>query len=142
MAIIAILIVAALLVVPGNLPSPAGSTRLRLRTQPGPFMPFTLGCPAVLLAPVIVRRDGDAMVFVGEATGRAVDVAWPSGWTARVTNGRAELIEPFGRVFAREADVISNRLTGGIGVDGVFSICRTDPIPPPNIPTPGPPAPI
>jgi hypothetical protein len=138
----AVMMGALVFVVPGNLPSPAGSTGLALRTQPGPFMPFTFGCPAVLLAPVIVAREGDAMVFVSQSTGRPVDIAWPSGWTARVTNGRAELVEPFGRVFARERDVIGNTLTGGTSEDGTFRVCRTEPIPRPNIPTQGPPAPI
>ena len=131
---------AVVFVLPGNLPGPAGSIRLGLNVRAG--LPISLGCPAVLLNSMIVAREGNALVLRAQSTGEVVEVSWPPGWTARELNGRAELVEPFGGVFAREGEMLSNTLTGGVGVDDVFHICSTEPLPRPFIPTPGPADPI
>jgi hypothetical protein len=144
LAVVLLLVLAALaavvFVVPGNLPAPPGSIRLGLNARAG--LPISLGCPAVLLNSVIVAREGNALVLRAQLTGEVVEVSWPPGWTARELHGRAELVEPFGGVFAREGEILSNTLTGGVGVDEVFHICSTEPLPRPVIPTQGPADPI
>ncbi len=47
---------------------------------------------------------------------------WPSGYSARVLEGRADLVSPDGSVLANEGDVISN-LTGAAADDGGILLC-------------------
>lgn len=54
--------------------------------------------------------------------GERMSVVWPSGFSARLVNGRAELVAPDGSVLARERDVISN-LAGGAADNGDILIC-------------------
>ena len=53
-----------------------------------------------------------------------MQVVWPSGYSARLMNGRAELIQPDGirQVLARDGDAI-NDLAGGAADNGDFLIC-------------------
>ena len=62
------------------------------------------------------------MVFADEASGNRLPVVWPNGYSARLMNGRAELIPPNGSVLAREGDVISN-LASNAADNGDLLIC-------------------
>ena len=75
------------------------------------------------MAPIRVERDGGAMVFTRVDIGERLSVVWPSGYSARLLNGRAELVAPDGSVLARERDVISNLGGGGSADNGDILLC-------------------
>ena len=62
------------------------------------------------------------MVFADEASESRLPVVWPNGYSARLVDGRAELIPPDGSVLAREGDVISG-LAAGAADDGDLLVC-------------------
>jgi hypothetical protein len=62
------------------------------------------------------------MVFADEATGNRLQVVWPNGYSARLVNGRAELVRPDGSVLARDGDVISG-LASGAADNGDLLVC-------------------
>jgi hypothetical protein len=94
-------------------PLPSGAAALTLRTaapitaDPGPGW----ACPESLIAPVIVLRDGDAIAFELVSGGRIV-LVWPRGFSARLVDGRVEIVAPNGSVIGREGDVLSDMLAG------------------------------
>jgi hypothetical protein len=99
-----------------------GATRLELRTQPTGFgARIVLACPAAAFPDMLLGRAGDMIVFVRVAgsggaevsigPGGRIDPIWPAGWSGRLVDGRAELVNPDGVVLAREGDVI--RHAGG-----------------------------
>lgn len=140
---VAVFLAASWLLTPREVPLPAGATALRLQTQRPPLIPITLGCPLALLAPVTVSHDAGAMVFLLEGTNAPVKIGWPSGWSARLFGGKAELVKPDAAIFAREGDLIRNQLVGWSADDGSFMVCSTDPIRhDPTIPSEKPPDPI
>lgn len=49
-------------------------------------------------------------------------VVWPSGFSARLLDDRAELVDPDGSVLAREGDVISN-IGGAAANNGDVLLC-------------------
>lgn len=61
------------------------------------------------------------MSFVSVATGEQINLVWPHGFTAIITNGLAELIDPEGRVIAREGDDLQN--LGGGSLRNAFFVC-------------------
>jgi hypothetical protein len=67
-----------------------------------------------------VERAGSGLVFRSTRTGDPVSVVWPFGFSARVVDGRAELMAPDGTVAAREGDVLTGvyGLTSGNGAVG------------------------
>jgi len=80
------------------------------------------GCPSALMAPVRVARDGDRMAFVLVDTGVDRRVLWPRGFSARLHQGRAELVAPDGTVVACDGGVIDN--LGGAGpITDPFVVC-------------------
>jgi hypothetical protein len=101
---------------------PADAVPLALRTQSARFWPFSFGCGLAGLTPIRVERDGVAMVFADEATGSRMPVVWPNGFSARLKNGRAELVPPRGSVLARDGDVISG-LASGAADNGDLLVC-------------------
>jgi hypothetical protein len=66
------------------------------------------------------------MIFVDKDTNEQRALSWPSGFSARVVDGTAELVTPDGRVFGREGDVLST-LKGGSGDDGDMPVCFASP---------------
>jgi hypothetical protein len=142
-AIVAVFLGASWLLAPREVPLPEGATPLTLRTQPAPLIPISLGCPLALLAPVTVSHDAGTMTFLSELTNEPIDIAWPNGWSARLLNGRAELVRPDSRVLARDGELIRDRVIGGINDDGTFLVCSTDSMPTnPEIPSEKPPDPL
>jgi hypothetical protein len=102
---------------------PANAEPLLLRTQPWRLWPPAgFGCGMAALTPIRVERDGGSMVFADETSGNRLQVVWPNGYSARLMNGRAELIPPDGSVLAREGDVISN-VSAGAADNGDLPIC-------------------
>jgi hypothetical protein len=101
---------------------PADAVPLTLRTQPARLWPFSFGCGMAALTPIRVERDGVDMVFSDEASGNRMQVVWPNGYSARLMNGRAELVEPDGSVLARDGDVISG-LASGAADNGDLLVC-------------------
>lgn len=107
----------------GPAPLPPTASPLALRTQPWRLWPPSgFGCPMATLTPMRVERDEGSMVFADEATGTPMLVVWPNGYSARLMNGRAELVQPDGRVLARDGDVISN-LASAAADNGDLLIC-------------------
>ena len=122
----AALLVGIVVLVLGS-PSPAelppGASPLALLTQPARLWPPRgFGCPTAQVLPIRVERDGAAMVFAVAEGGERVSVVWPPGFSARLLNGRAELVAPEGYVFAAQGDVISN-LEGGAADNGDILVC-------------------
>ena len=112
-----------MLVVPRPAPLPSGATALALPTQPWRPWPFGgFGCPMGLVTPVRVERDGDAVAFTRVDAQERVILIWPNGYSARLLEGRAELVAPDGSVLAGEGDTISN-LAGGTADDGRILLC-------------------
>jgi hypothetical protein len=74
------------------------------------------------VTPIRVERDGNSMVFVSVDIPARVSVVWPNGYSARLLDGRAELIAPDGSVLADDGDVISG-LAGGAADNGDFHLC-------------------
>jgi hypothetical protein len=99
---------------------------LVLRTQPPPGFSLDHSCALALLRPVVVKRDGGALVFVSQEDAAPVSLVWPAGFSARLLAGRAELVTPFGNVYARDGDVLA-ALGGGDVDNGDFNICFTSP---------------
>jgi len=116
--------VAWLLLPPSAARLPPGATQLELRTQESHIgSRLVLGCPTALFPDVRLARQGSAVVFV-RLDGGVSDLIWPAGWSARLVDGRAELVSPDGDVIAREGDLI--RYLGG-GNGGVCLIIGSMP---------------
>jgi hypothetical protein len=69
-----------------------------------------------------VGRKADEMVFMLASDEHQVVVVWPPGFSARLVNGRAELVTPSGEVLAREGDIITN-LSGVAADNGDTLVC-------------------
>ena len=86
-----------------------GPSALALRTQARQFE----ACHDALLAPVVFTRVDDRAAFARVTTGEEVLVVWPMEFSARLVDGRAELVDSFGVVIAHEGDVLDD--IGGSG---------------------------
>ena len=75
-----------------------------------------------LVLPIRVERDRGAMGFTTVDDGERRSVVWPSGFSARLLNDRAELVTPEGSVLARDGDVISG-LAGAAADNGDILVC-------------------
>ena len=102
---------------------PPNAAPLVLRTQPWRLWPPSgFSCGMAALTPIRVERDGLSMVFEDETSGNRLQVVWPNGYSARLMDGRAELIPPDGSVLARDGDVISG-LASVAADNGDLLIC-------------------
>jgi hypothetical protein len=79
-----------------NMGTASGATELALKRQPAPaFALIRGGCPMGLISPAVIKRDEGVMIFVAkEDTKLQMPLSWPSGFSARVVNGSAELVTP------------------------------------------------
>jgi hypothetical protein len=74
------------------------------------------------------------LAFVSLDAKITADLVWPRGFSARLLDGRAELVGRDGSVIAREGDVLDG-MSGGLGATGdAFHVCFVagkgyDPIP-------------
>ena len=102
---------------------PATAVPLALRTQPWRLWPpVGFGCGMAGVTPIRVERDGGSLVFADATSGNRSQIVWPNGYSARLMNGRAELVPPNGSVLARDGDVISG-LSGNAQDNGDTFIC-------------------
>jgi len=108
---------------PGPAPLPPGATRLELHTQPAGFgSRIVLGCPAAVFPDMVLMRSSQSLRFrwiagyggAEDSNGPTtwVEPVWPPGWSARLVDDRAELVNPDGAVVAREHDVIRHPAGG------------------------------
>ncbi len=138
-AAVALYLLAWILLPPSPAALPDGAARLEMRTQASHIgARLVLGCAAAALPEMRVASDGLAMIFLRVAgaggaeietgPGGTIDPVWPAGWSARLLDGRAELVSPDGVVVAREGDLIRS-LGGGNGVVclTIGSLPRVDP---------------
>ena len=104
--------------------------------DPAPQLPSgaSWACAQARAGPVRVARDEQMLVFTSLDGKSTADLIWPREFTARLLDGRAELVARDGTVVAREGDVLDD-LGGGIGATGnAFHICSVagkgyDPVP-------------
>lgn len=114
----------------GPAPLPSGAARLDLQTQPSRWWPPSgLGCPAAQVQPLRVELVDGEIAFSVADDGARVSVSWPPGFSARLLDGRAELVTSEGEVLARDSDVISN-LAGGAADNGDILVCISLAYPP------------
>jgi hypothetical protein len=66
---------------------------------------------------ILVADQESGLAFKGVDGGPNVPIWWPNGWTARRERGEVLLIDPQGKVFAREGDRIL--ASGGHGSNPV-----------------------
>lgn len=79
--------------------------------------PSPEACPAALLEGELLADDAGGLM-VRHAEGFVMSVVWPDGYVVR----GGELLDPTGKVVAREGDVVS--LGGGMNVaDTAFVVC-------------------
>jgi hypothetical protein len=105
-------------------PLPSGAVPLAIETaEPrNPTAGVIDTCPRALMEPVRLARLEDRLVFLLVDSGAARSVVWPRGFSARVRDGRAELVAPDGSIVASEGDILEN--VGGAGSqDGAFGVC-------------------
>jgi hypothetical protein len=104
-----------LLLPPTPAPLPPGATALELRTQATGFgARIVLQCPAAAFPDMMLGRSGTTATFRRMAGSGGAEIepgpwvypVWPAGWSARLVDGRAELVTPDGFVLAREGDII------------------------------------
>lgn len=102
-------------------PLPSGATALTLATAP-PEADILQhwACPGNTITPVQVVHDGYRVIFVDQLTGQPHDLVWPRGFSARLVDGRAEVVAPDGTVVLREGDIFSDVISG------VPNICEVD----------------
>jgi hypothetical protein len=80
------------------------------------------GCFLAGAIPVQMEHSGDQVVFISTMGGQPVAIEWPAGFHGQLVDGKAVLVDPSGRVVAREGDVLDN-LGGAESADGAFRVC-------------------
>jgi len=79
-----------------------------------------MGCGGAPIVPVTIGQNDDEMTFT-RTGGQRTPLSWPHGWSARVLNGRAELLDSNGEVYGIEGDVLQS-LIGAADRD-VINVC-------------------
>ena len=104
-------------------PTPEPPGAIDLATRPGPDG----ACFEALGGGVLARNSRTGLGFAGYARSTEGDVIWPFGYSARIEDGLAVLVDAAGRIVAREGDPL--RLSGGFidTDDFVFAACGIDP---------------
>ena len=93
--------------------------------DPAPPLPSGAhwACAQARAGPARLAQDGQTIVFVSLGAKITDDLVWPRGFTARLLDGRAELIGRDGSVIARDGDVLDG-IGGGVGATGdAFHVC-------------------
>jgi hypothetical protein len=104
--------------------------------DPAPPLPSGAqwACPQARAGPVRLARDGQTLVFLALDAKITADLVWPRGFSARLLDGRAELVGRDGSVIARDGDVLDEMGGGLTGTGDAFHVCFVagkgyDPIP-------------
>jgi hypothetical protein len=78
-----------------------------------------VSCPTALAEGVLVA-EGTSLVLRA-TTGETNPIAWDSGTSVRVDNGKLTLVDWLGGIKARDGDHI--QVAGGVGTDDIFHAC-------------------
>lgn len=117
MILVAMLSIASPVASCAGMPAPSGATPLALRTDG-----FRVGgCATAALTPFAIGHEDDRVTFTDTGTHAPVSIAWPSGFSAWLVDGRAVLYDRFGAVVGREGDVVEE--IGGSADSVTFHVC-------------------
>jgi hypothetical protein len=109
----------------------SGATTLTLEVAPpAPSGPGpNWACAGSTPVTVRVMREGDTVIFETGA-GKQMDLIWPRGFSARLLDGRLEVVAPDGSVVAREGDELPSGTLGGspsgTEAEPGFDICQVN----------------
>jgi hypothetical protein len=78
-----------------------------------------MSCATALADGVLVAQDNTLVLRA--PTGETSPIAWDSGTSVRVDNGKLALVDWLGGVKAREGDHI--QVAGGVSTDDIFHAC-------------------
>lgn len=95
---------------------------LTIATDPPP--PSGFACGRSVIPPARLLVDGDNLILVASNGGAEIPAVWPSGYAARLNQGRGGLYDPAGYLVASEGENIQERFFGSPGAGGAFHVCR------------------
>ena len=136
MGVVVVGVVAALILVRPSVAPPATSTGdVPTASTAGPTpSPTSEPCMTALAEGTLVPKRGT--LDLQSTTGQTLAISWESGYTVRQDGGVLVVIDPLGKIVARQGDFV--RVGGGFG-NGVFHACGgIAPIPSSAIESPGP----
>jgi hypothetical protein len=111
----------------GAAPPGSGGTPLTIETRASLTLPSgaSWACPQAQGGPVRVVRSGSELIFISTGSGAKTHLVWPHGFSARLVDGKGELLAPDGSVIAHEGDVIAD-IGGGLASGDAFQVCNVN----------------
>ena len=92
---------------------------LAIKTEPNP--PTSNACMEAVLADAHVTHRGRELVTV---SGLGVEIVWPYGYTARLVDGKALVLDAGGNPVVREGETFDGG--GGFGADDAWHLCTIE----------------